>query len=74
MIKPGQIYREKIAPSWRKYPVETFLVTNVEYSISIIHIDGKTEFVGWEWIKGDCELIAEYPTWREAVNSKEFTE
>ena len=28
--------------------------------------------VGTKWIKEDCKLIAEYPTWQEAVNSKEF--
>lgn len=73
MIKVGQIYKEKRLPSWRKNNADTFVVCNAEYNISVIYKDGKTDYVGWEWIKEDCELIAEYPTWQQAVNSKEFT-
>lgn len=72
MIKAGQIYKEKRLPSWRKNDEDMFVVCNVEYNISVVYNDGKTDYVGWEWIKEDCELIAEYPTWQEAVNSKEF--
>lgn len=72
MIKVGQIYREKRLPFWRKNNADKFIVCNAEYNISVIYNDGKTDYVGWEWIKGDCELIAEYSTWQEAVNSKEF--
>ena len=73
MIKVGQIYKEKRLPSWRKNNADTFVVCNAEYNISVIYQDGKTDYVGWEWIKEDCELIAEYQTWQQAVNSKEFT-
>ena len=72
MINIGQIWREKDLPSWRKNNADTFVVCNVEYSISVIYKDGKTDYVGREWIKEDCELVAEYPTWQQAVNSSKF--
>lgn len=72
MIKEGQIYTEKKLPNWRKHASDTFVVTNAYYNISVIYRDGKTDVVGWEWIRDDCKLIAEYPTWQQAVNSKEF--
>ena len=74
MINPGQIYREKSKPYWRKNEADIFVVCYAEYSVGIIYKDGKPDFVGREWIKDDCELIAEYPDWREAVNAKEFKE
>lgn len=37
----------------------------------IIYQDGKTDYLGRGWIER-CDLIAEYPTWREAVNSEHF--
>jgi hypothetical protein len=73
MIKVGQVYREKRLTFWRKNNADTFVVCNAEYNISVVYNDGKTDYVGWEWIKEDCELLAEYPTWQEAVNSKEFS-
>ena len=72
MIKEGQIYREKQMPYWRKNDADIFVVSNAYYNISVIYKDGKTDVIGWEWIQKDCELVAEYPTWNEAVNSKEF--
>lgn len=72
MIKVGQIYKEKKLPNWRKHASDMFVVSNAYYNISVIYNDGKTDVVGWEWIRDDCELIAEYSTWQQAVNSKEF--
>lgn len=72
MIKVGQIYTEKKLPNWRKHASDMFVVSNAYYNISVIYNDGKTDVVGWEWIRDDCELIAEYSTWQQAVNSKEF--
>ncbi len=72
MIKAGQIYRT---------PITHYLmcVTYVEedktsYPFNVVHTvytDG--EFC--QFFENDIEgmeLMAEYPTWQEAVNSKEF--
>lgn len=64
MIKEGQIYKEKD---------EIFAIT---YATSTgnyhaVKTDGKV-FSGFGLSQSD--LIAEYPTWQEAVNSKEFNE
>lgn len=73
MIRVGQIYKEKQKPFWRKYDSDVFTISNIDFNkTSIIYDDGITDYVGIEWITGDCELIAEYPTWQIAVNSKEF--
>lgn len=62
MIKEGQIYKEKD---------EIFAIT---YATSTgnyhaVKTDGKV-FSGFGLSQSD--LISEYPTWQEAVNSKEF--
>lgn len=75
MIKAGQIYKQKEVeiPSWRKHDDPIFVVTFVGFTIHIINRDGITfNIVGPRWVNGDCELIAEYPTWQEAIKSKEF--
>ena len=72
-IKVGQIWKEKVLPSWRKNDSDIFTIATVSFNkLSIIYNDGKTDYVTTDWVDGDCELIAEYPTWQEAVNSKEF--
>lgn len=38
----------------------------------IIFTDGDEESVEVEFLFYNSKLIAEYPTWQEAVNSKEF--
>ena len=70
MIKVGQIYREKNLSE--KQEDSTFVITRVGNTISIIYRDGGTINVEWEWLDEECILIAEYPRWQEAVNSKEF--
>lgn len=70
MIKPGQIYKSKNSI----YAV-CFVGIGYQYSkqIQIITPCGFTS--RWSYKKAEKyggELIAEYPTWQEAVNSKEF--
>ena len=72
MIKVGQIYKQKEKPDWRKDEAAIFSITFVGFYISIIDTDGVSSIVSRDWVEGDCELVAEYPTWQEAVNSKEF--
>lgn len=63
MIKVGQIY---------SYDLENlFVVTNVDCNGQyIIWDDGSSSYRN---IKiNNVELIAEYPTWQDAVNSPEF--
>lgn len=73
MLNIGQIYKERQLPSWRKHDADTFAVTMINRnSVAIIYTDGTTDYGGRGWILEDCDLIAEYPTWQEAVNSKEF--
>jgi hypothetical protein len=75
MIKVGQIYKENL---W------TYTVTHIEYGafpdmnrVFLILRNGSmmTEAVDTfklEVEQGFVKLIAEYPTWQEAINSKEF--
>ena len=73
MIKVGQIWKEKELPSWRKNDSDIFTVSTKSFNkLSIIYNYGKTYYVTADWVSGDCEHIAEYPTWQEAVNSPEF--
>lgn len=79
MIKEGQIYKRDSG--------EILLITQSEprvKSIDQLHMTvgnlysyiskhGKTGSIHKSVIEG-LNLIAEYPTWREAVNSKEFNE
>ena len=72
-VKVGQIYREKQLPTWRKYDCDTFVITHINHqSTNVVYKDGTTDYIGKYFIDNDCEFIAEYTTWREAVNSKEF--
>ena len=70
MIKVGQIYKQR--------DNETFAVTYINKSklVSMIYTDGslRLDFTNSlsRFIQDYCELIAVYPTWLEAVNSKEF--
>lgn len=62
-IKVGQIYQTE--------RLEKFAVTRViGNQISVITPHGIVAMLSE--IPCDCELITEYPTWQEAVNSKEF--
>lgn len=61
--KAGRIYKSRN---------DIYVVTfNDGFDICVIHNDGFTEYECLEDFDLD-ELIAEYPTWQEAVNSPEF--
>lgn len=67
-IKVGQI---------RKRDKFIFVVTNVYGTFFgdrayIIYTQGDAETLDCGYIDDNSGLIAEYPTWQEAVNSKEF--
>ena len=66
MIKVGQIYQTE--------RLEKFAITRVVgKQFHTITPNGITEeFVAHKDIEEYWKLIAEYPTWQEAVNSKEF--
>lgn len=70
MIKAGQVYKYTTEPSIR------FIVTqDYDYRTRYDYIqnNGCTRSYVWENdLLYKTELIAEYPTWQEAVNSKEF--
>lgn len=66
MIKVGQIYNipylgGKVVVTW---------IRDDKTDFSLIRDDGFT-FTGSDK-SDDWKLIAEYPTWQEAVNSREF--
>ena len=61
--RPGRIYRSRN---------DVYVVTfNDGFDICVIHNDGFTEDELLEDFNLG-ELVAEYPTWQEAVNSNEF--
>lgn len=75
MIKVGQICE------WYNSNV-TFTITHIEYTETIsngkkiknivgIDNNGRCHVFSPDLAK-ECWIIAEYPTWQEAVNSKEF--
>lgn len=75
MIKVGQIYKEKELPYWRKHECNVFVISSIDYTVCVIYTDGTvSRGVGIRWIEECCILLKEYPTWQEAVNSKEFNE
>jgi len=69
-IKVGQVYKFSLTDTIR-------VVTSIGYN-TVSTIDTYGEFERWiyssliEICNGIWELVAEYPTWQEAVNSKEF--
>ena len=72
MIKVGQIYKLPISKS-------SVIVTNIENKkdkqfdwIYFITEEGLQERLWRKTVEETLELLAEYPTWQEAVNSKEF--
>lgn len=69
-MKVGQIYKT----GYFKWVV-THISDYPKYWATLIKKDGVTAgmyYQNEEDIKRQGELIAEYPTWQEAVNSKEF--
>ncbi len=71
MIKVGQIYKQQNG--------EFFVITQIFHLkyMSVIYPDGYVQVYDLEEKNQDFlfhKKIAEYPTWQEAVNSKEFAE
>ena len=63
-IKVGQIYRTKKS---------LIIITRVkDCNTSFISHKGYAETTPALLVKSNLKLLAEYPTWQEAVNSKEF--
>ena len=68
MIKVGQVY-QSIKQKDKRFVVTSY--NEYDWKSYVISSEG----VGscrWKSDIGKMELIAEYPTWQEAVNSKEF--
>ncbi len=68
MIKVGQIYKD----------VDDFrFVITLSFPLDVygIYNNGSTSYISRKNFKDyNLKLIAEYPTWQEAVNSKKFNE
>ena len=65
-IKVGQIYKSNLTLAIRT-------IAFVDDEVSIINIDGFVDRWKLDEIPiSDWKLLAEYPTWRDAVNSPEF--
>ncbi len=71
MIKIGQVYKSSVTDT-------IMVVTSIGYH-TVSTIDTYGEFEKWIYKNlieicnnGIWELIAEYPSWQEAVNSPEF--
>jgi hypothetical protein len=78
MIKVGQIRtlnaEAKAELEDRPEGTDTFVISNVceDGGCFIIMKNGYSWDTIAEFIEPRTDLIAEYPTWQEAVNSKEF--
>lgn len=79
MIKVGQIYKtytDEIIVITQSEPRKLYfytLNTNLGDFYSCINTKGKTDTIHKSKLL-KATLIAEYPTWQEAVNSMEFNE
>ena len=70
MIKVGQIYRNKYFPN-----IKIVITQENLAGFNIIYTDGSVKkSVKVDEFDGSWIFKAEYPTWQEAVNSKEFNE
>lgn len=65
MIKVGQIYKtpEGIGVIYNHNDYQPFVDILSKYGLGIYT---------HKYVEEKCQLIAEYSTWQEAVNSKEF--
>ena len=68
----------KVGQIWKTVTNHKIVVTSTEGDyegeVCIIYSDGYTFATSEENTIDFHELVAEYPTWQEAVNSKEFEE
>lgn len=73
MIKVGQIF--ELAVTKGRVVVIRVDETKSPFSwVYFIFPNGYTERLWKKTVQTELKLIAEYPTWQEAVNSKEFAE
>lgn len=70
MIKVGQIYKTKRGNIWCVIKVD--LLKSPMSFVYLIESGGFTDEMMKKKVEEELSLIAEYPTWQEAVNSKEF--
>ena len=68
MIRVGEI-RER---EGFKFVISKIYGTSFGDRAFIVYDDGYTESIEAKFLENNSTLIAEYPTWQEAVNSKEF--
>lgn len=68
MIKTGQIYKNK--ENEKKFAITR--KCGDDDIFEMVYSDGRTNSHSSDWIEVYGLLIAEYPTWQEAVNSPEF--
>ena len=70
MIKVGQIYKTSQENVWCVIRQDD---SKSPYSyVYLILPNGYVDRLWKKTLKEELKLIAEYPTWQEAVNSKEF--
>jgi len=69
MIKAGQIYKHSNGDIFAILRKDFF--SDMWYGVITKY--GFTSYLGKDSIK-NSKLLAEYPTWQEAVNSKEFND
>jgi len=70
MIKVGQIYYDK--EKHANFVVTVASDGQYGFYTNSIYKSGYVNIHSADWIEINGKLIAEYPTWQEAVNSKEF--
>lgn len=69
MIKEGQVYKEINNPEFRQVDKRKFVITRIEFiSAYVVYEDGETDTVGLRYVEGDCKLVKEYKSWKEAVS------
>lgn len=70
MIKVGQVYKYTAEPSARFVVTAAFDENTIfDYILNDVVV---FSYEKGKYLLDGTELIAEYPTWQEAVNSKEF--
>lgn len=68
MVKPGQIYESKLMEK-----IKIVITRKSLAGFGMLFQDGSMrKGVDELYIKSRWKLVAEYPTWQDAVNSKEF--
>lgn len=72
MIKVGQIYKTYSGNIWCIIRID--LLKSPLSFVYLIDPDGYVERLWVKTVEKELSLIAEYPTWQEAVNSKEFNQ